>query len=101
MIDKRIKNGEFIAVFFSSPKCSVCGSLYPAIKNTFEKNFPLVSVEEIKIENHPDLRAEYSIFTAPVFIVFHESRELIRRAGIFSIAELSDSFERYYKLITN
>lgn len=101
MIAAEIEAGNLVGILFSSDSCSICHSLYEQIEATFPERFPLLKIHRVKIEDYPDLRGKYMVFSVPTFLIFFDNKELIRKAGVFGIQEVIQPLERYYTLITD
>ncbi len=100
MITDDIENGNLAGILFSSESCSICHSLYEQIEAIFPERFPLLKIQRIKIEEYPELRGKYMVFSVPTFLIFFDNKELIRKAGVFGIQEVIQPLERYYEMIT-
>jgi thioredoxin-like negative regulator of GroEL len=99
MFKEEIENGDLTGVLFSSDSCSICTSLYQQLESRIPEQFPRLKLYKVKIEDYPDLRVKYMVFSVPTFVIFFQNQELIRKAGVFGLQEVLEPLERYYGMM--
>ncbi len=97
-IEKEVKANEMVLLYFGMKSCVVCADLLPKVEELLEK-YPRVKSFQIKAEEDISLAAEYSVFTAPVILVYVDGKEGIREARLISIADLDEKISRYYEML--
>lgn len=88
-----------VAIYFSTPTCSVCHSLKPHIAELLNNEFPNIVLHEVNIPEAPEVSAHFTVFTAPTLIIFYEGKEFRRFTRAFGISEIRQSIERPYQLL--
>lgn len=92
-----IGRNKLCLLYISSENCSVCHALLPQIKEML-KQFPDIYNIRLSVDDIPEIAGEFSIFTVPVVIVFHEGKEMFRKARFIPIEQLKQQLSR---LISN
>lgn len=98
-IDELSEQNPLVLAYFKMKGCSVCEVLKPKVYRLLEQNYPMVKTVEIEITSQPSIAAHFSVLSAPTVLVFANKKEAIRKAGVFSIDELSSMLKRIYALI--
>ncbi len=88
-----------IIAFFSHENCSVCQVIKPELSEKISKVYPSIHLIETDIGENPGVAADYSVFTAPVVVLFLNGREFIRKTRNFSISEFIHAIDRPYRLM--
>ncbi|MBN1987971.1 MAG: thioredoxin family protein [Bacteroidales bacterium] len=88
-----------IALYFTTPTCSVCHSLKPHVQKLLSSDFPKIQFHEVDIPSSPEVCGHFTVFTAPTLIIFFEGKEFKRFTRAFGVAELKQALERPYKLL--
>lgn len=81
-----VERERALLLFVKTDNCSVCEGLYPqvkALKVGFSIPFYKVNVAEV-----PEIAGQFSLFTAPVVLLFNEGKEYARFARFIRIEEL-------------
>ena len=97
-IQQFIKSGKPVLLYFSGERCSVCKALKPKVETTITSNFEDILLFEIILEQHPDIAANYMVFTNPTTLVFFDGKEAIREGKNMSIPEFEKAVDRIYQL---
>ncbi|MDK2829934.1 MAG: hypothetical protein PWP67_2767 [Clostridium butyricum] len=63
------------------------------------KRFPRVKSGEIDGEKHPDICAEFNVFSLPLLILYVDEKESIRIGRNIDLLSLERNIERYYNMI--
>ena len=95
----QIHNHLAVCVYFTSPNCQVCAALNSKIRGVIKEQFPKMFFYEIDCKEHPEVAARFNVFTIPTILIFFDGKETIRKVRHFSIRELADVMERFYRLI--
>lgn len=82
-----------LVVEFWAPWCGPCRAMAPAL-NAAERAFEgRVSLLRINADESADLLRELGVMGIPTLLLFHQGRELARRTGAQSPADLQTLFE--------
>jgi thiol-disulfide isomerase/thioredoxin len=96
-IENWIKSNDMVLLYFSGTNCGVCRVIKPQVIELLKK-YPKIKSAEIELENHPEIAAQYNVFTLPSIIVFIDGKETIRKLRYMSLVDLESNFSRYYDL---
>ena len=83
---------------FWNSSCSVCGPLYEKLDSLIQSDYPNLHLQKINIKEHPEWRARYGVFTAPLIILLLDGKEYLRSGGSVSIHEIREKISRLYRL---
>ncbi len=86
-------------LYFYSDHCAPCLSLRPKVIKMVEEEFPNIKLAFVNSEKHPDLPAQYNVFSNPTLILFFDGREYRRESKYISIAQLASEIARPYRMI--
>ena len=87
-----------VVLYFWNASCSVCGPLYDKLSILINEQFPKLELHKLNIAEHPELRAEYQVFSSPLIIFMLDGKEYFRSSGAVSVKEISSKIERLYAL---
>ncbi|HLS66963.1 MAG TPA: thioredoxin family protein, partial [Pseudogracilibacillus sp.] len=68
-IDELISANELSFLYVSQENCSVCHGLEPQIKQMLEK-YPRIVAKKVDASEVPEVAGKFSVFTAPVLLLF-------------------------------
>jgi len=73
--------------------CSVC---LPVTMRLYEimESYPSIPVFELYIEDVPEFRGQYLVFTVPTIILFYEGREILRESRFIDWHNLVSTIEK-------
>ena len=94
MTKAEIDNYSSILLLISTERCSVCVALDQRLKPWIQMNFPDLAYRKIKLEEFPMLRGELMVFSAPVLLLFQNGKEVLRKAGVFSLEQTFEEINR-------
>lgn len=94
-----IENANFVIVYSTHQKCSVCKVLRPKLKELLSERLPLVNWIDIDTELQPEIAGQNQVFTVPVVQFFVFGREAFRKARSFSVYEVADQIEEIIERI--
>ena len=97
-IQQFIQSGKPVLLYFSGERRSVCKALKPKVETVITSNFEDIFLFEIILEQHPDIAANYMVFTNPTTLVFFDGKEAIREGKNMSIPEFEKAVDRIYQL---
>lgn len=100
-LENIVKNEVGVLLYFSTPTCNVCHALKPKIKETFEKNFPLIRQYFIDSHVTPQIPASLQIFSVPTIVIYLDGKEFARESRNVSISLLTDKIKRPYDIMTS
>ncbi|MBN6187192.1 thioredoxin family protein [Aneurinibacillus sp. BA2021] len=63
------------------------------------EKFPLIAGATARIDDIPELAGRFSVFTAPVVLLFAEGKEIVRKARFIVMDELEADIRKYYELL--
>ena len=88
-------------LYFWNASCSVCGPLYEKLERLVQDKFPLILIQKINIEENPEFRVKYNVFSSPFIILLLDGKEYLRSSGNVSLHELRQKIQRLYQLKFN
>lgn len=95
-IDQFILENELAFLYFTTPTCSVCHGLKPQIIDML-KGFPEIKAAEVDVSEVKEAAGRFTIFAAPVLLLFFDGKEYIREARIVNTSELHRNISRIYE----
>lgn len=95
-VNKFVENNELAFLYFTTPACSVCHGLQPQIESIL-KQYPDIKAAEIDSTIVPEAAGQYSVFAAPVLLLFVAGKEYIREARIVHTEQLNQQLSRIYE----
>lgn len=98
-LKKVIADEKVVLAYFSHDACGVCQILKPKISQAVKVKYPNIRQIYVNIEHAPKAAGQFSIFTAPVVLVFFGGEEHIRMARSFGVGELLNAIERPYGMM--
>src|SRR5699024_638332 len=87
-------------LYFTTRNCSVCHCLQHQIEEMMTY-YPESSNRHIDASLVPETSGQYSVFTAPVLLLFVEGKEYLREARIVQTQKLNDDLNRIYTNMVN
>ncbi|SES99481.1 Thioredoxin [Oceanobacillus limi] len=95
-IQSFIMEHQLSFLFISRPNCSVCQVLLPQVQEMMEQ-YPSIKTGYIDASEVEEVAGYFSIFTAPVLLLFVEGKEYIREARIVHMDLFEDKVKRIYE----
>jgi len=86
-------------LYITMTGCSVCHALQPQVQRLMTK-YPEIQLGTINAQEVPAVAGSFSVFTAPVLLLFVEGKEYIREARIVHLDLLDDKIRKIYDLVT-
>lgn len=99
-VNEFIQNNKLALLYVTMPNCSVCHGLKPQIEELMKK-YPKIMIGEVDASNVEKVRGQFTIFTAPVLILFIDGKEYLREARIIHTELLDEKIERLYKNVVD
>lgn len=90
---ERIRTAAALAVYFSTPHCTVCGVLRPKVEAEIAKR-AAVDFLYIDSEAYPAVAAQHMVFAAPTVLVLIEGKEYRRFSRNFSMEDFAFALDR-------
>ncbi|WP_058308090.1 thioredoxin family protein [Gracilibacillus massiliensis] len=95
-IDYFIESNQLSFLYIAKNNCSVCHSLLPQIEEIMQY-FPAIVTGYVLIDELPSIAGRFSIFSAPVLILFIEGKEYLREARIVHLDQFQSKLNRIYQ----
>lgn len=83
-----IKLLDFWAVW-----CGPCKIMEPVIEEIEKELKDKIEIEKINVDEKPDEAAKYGVMSIPTYVILKEGKEMGRRIGVTSKAELLKLFQ--------
>lgn len=93
-----IAQHDLAFLYITMPNCSVCHGLQPQIEKMLA-TYPKIKSRTIDASVVTEIAGKFSIFTAPVLLLFVQGKEYIREARIVHTAALEERIARLYENI--
>ena len=85
-------------LYFWNSSCSVCEPLYEKLETLISDHFSKLQIKKVNVEESPELRKKYGVFSSPFIILLLDGKEYIRSGGNVSIHEIKQKIDRLYQL---
>lgn len=95
-VNEFVEHNELAFLYFTTPSCSVCHGLQPQIEKMLQQ-YPEIKAAHIDSTVVPEAAGQYSVFAAPVLLLFVDGKEYIREARIVHTEQLNAQFSRIYE----
>lgn len=95
-VEHFVMENKMSFLYITQPNCSVCHGLLPQIQELME-NYPQIELAKADATELPSIAGRFSIFTAPVLILFVEGKEFLREARIVHMDLLEEKLTRIYQ----
>src|SRR5690625_3951298 len=95
-VNNFVENNELAFLYFTTPTCSVCHGLQPQIEKMLDQ-YPEIRAAHIDSTVVPEAAGQYSVFAAPVLLLFVGGKEYIREARIVHTEQLNRQLSRIYE----
>ncbi|WP_244535093.1 thioredoxin family protein [Gracilibacillus kekensis] len=95
-LDHIIESNQLSFLYIAKNNCSVCHSLFPQIEEIME-HYPTIVPGYVLIDELPGIAGRFSIFSAPVLILFIEGKEYLREARIVHLDQFQEKLDRLYQ----
>lgn len=96
-VDDFVNHHHLAFLYISRNNCSVCHDLLPKIKNVMA-DFPNIQLALINADHVPEIAGHFTIFTAPVLILFVDGKEVLREARFVHVEPFREKVEKIYWL---
>lgn len=94
-----ISHHQISFLYISMTGCSVCHALQPQVQKLLTK-YPDIQMATINAQEVPAVAGSFSVFTAPVLLLYVEGKEYIREARIVHLDLLEEKISKIYDLVT-
>lgn len=94
-----IKRHQLSFLYITITGCSVCHALQPQVQRLLTK-YPDIQLATINAQEVPEVAGSFSVFTAPVLLLYVEGKEYIREARIVHLDLLDEKIRKIYDLVT-
>ncbi|MFD2751521.1 thioredoxin family protein [Virgibacillus siamensis] len=83
-------------LYITIPNCSVCHGLKPQVQELMEK-YPKIAMGSVNAQEVTEIAGMYSIFTAPVLLLFVDGKEFLREARIVHLDLLEEKIDKIHR----
>lgn len=90
-----IHKHQLAFLYITQPNCSVCHGLLPQVQALMEK-YPKIALAKVDAVEVQAIAGEFSIFTAPVLLLFIDGKEYLREARIVQMDLFEEKLDRIY-----
>lgn len=97
-LDEYLKQHDLVIVQFGLKTCNPCHVLKAKIEDYIKGNSQLEYIY-IDLEEFKSMAFQMGIMQAPTIIVYFYGKEVMRRAGVFSLDEMLAKLEDYLALL--
>ncbi|WP_353662391.1 thioredoxin family protein [Hydrogenimonas sp. SS33] len=98
-VQQAIAEKPGVMLYFWGEHCNVCHALQPKLFEAFDDRFPEIEKITVDVGEHPDIAAQFGVFSIPTAIVFLDGKEFVRVSRNVSIPALVQQLERPYSLL--
>lgn len=92
-----ISHHRLAFLYITMTGCSVCHALLPQVRKLLTK-YPDIRLGTINAQEVPAVAGSFSVFTAPVLLLYVEGKEYIREARIVHLDLLDGKIRKIYDL---
>ncbi len=93
------KTEKAFVLYITDGTCNVGESVTPKLEKLITEQFPKLTIYYTYASQTPELPAQLSVFTVPTVLVFFEGKLYIQKSRAFSLEELGQEVDRYYKMV--
>jgi len=93
------KTKKAFVLYITDNTCNVGESVTPKLEQLITEQFPKLLIYYTYTNQTPELPAQLSVFTIPTVLVFFEGKLYIQKSRAFSLGELRQEIDRYYKMM--
>lgn len=97
-INDIINTSNISVIYFTGRDCGTCEAIKFKVEEIL-KSFPKIKSGEIDGEKHPDICAEFNVFSLPLLILYVDEKESIRIGRNIDLLSLERNIDRYYNMI--
>ncbi len=98
-IKTAIREEGAYCLYLSTNNCNVCKSLKPKLKELLNQQFPNIKFKDLMLNDHSEIKAEFSVFTVPTIIFYFQGTEHYRKSRYINLREVKALLERPYRLL--
>lgn len=95
-LEQFLQENTYTFLYISQPNCSVCHGLEPQIKRILDE-YPRIVARKVNATEVPEVAGKFTVFTAPVLLLFIDGKEYIREARIVQTARFQEQVQRLYE----
>ncbi len=95
-VEEFITKHRLSFLYIIMPNCSVCHGLKPQVQELMN-NYPEIELGSINAQEVTEISGRFSVFTAPVLLLFVEGKEYIREARIVHTDLFNEKVNKIYQ----
>jgi thioredoxin-like negative regulator of GroEL len=93
-----LQANDALLAYFSHHNCNVCKKLKPRVRELIAHYFPKLPLFYINTIEHPDISAQFSVFSVPTILVFFDQKEYIRESRHLHLDRFYERIRKLYRL---
>lgn len=91
---QKIESGKPILVNFFTTWCGTCSLIRPMLLELAEKYDDRLDIEEVNLDNNPNLTPHFQIKIMPTIVLFKEGKEIWRHFGVIGAEQIHEALEK-------
>lgn len=95
MMEQFIDNTKLSLIYVSKTNCSICHALLPQVQKLMQK-YPRMELGQINVDTVREVAGQWSLFTAPVLLLFLDGKEISRDARIVHMDLFEQKLDKIY-----
>ncbi len=93
---KKIESGKTILVHFFTTWCGTCSLIKPMLNELAKKYDDRLDIEEVNLDNNPNLTPHFQIKIMPTIVLFNEGKEIWRHFGVIGAEEIHETLKNHH-----
>lgn len=75
---------------FHAEWCNPCKAMAPIVEQIKDEYSDTLIVQDVNIDDNPQLRADYSVRSIPTFVLIKDGKEIDRKNGSGTLSEMME-----------
>lgn len=88
-------SSSWTCLLITAEWCGSCQSLYPVVEKIEHEFQGRIDFIKIDIDKHPSFSERFKISSVPTLLLYHQGKEVWRRANLLTTAEFRSLLNRY------
>ncbi|MBF8807452.1 MAG: thioredoxin family protein [Enterococcus lacertideformus] len=91
-VQHAVAQEDTVVLYLSMPNCSICQAVLPRLENlSSHYDFPSFHLDAVET---PEVASAFQILTAPVILLYHKNKEIMRQARFIDFHQLEDTLNK-------